>query len=389
MNQLLSKAHIDHTKLKSILNRIRVVELIKLSDPCYCPNLRESELELIEACGLTSQDIDEFAERTWKGRPEEKFKTVSEPFRLFLVWLMLYYLKQNDIPGFESTLIYHMVRQYRNLFKKNPYFKKPCDQGAFTLALDHLSKSHLFSREGSIPNAISYLSNKLARKYEQGIRNWDIDTISEFIIASRSRLNQSFRSLAKSYNKIIKTPGQPKTVSDEEPGDQVNLPIPNRREELSRYIASRICKDGYKDQQAIDDAKKLAKISASMATTLVRELSNRTTPANYSEDVSFILELFCNGISVSEICEFRSFIKRLNRLMRVKRTTKPVYFKKEVEDLTFALVKNSGCEEEYNPLTHQTQVRVSQFLGYYITTVLRKALLEIGRTPTPFNSQKS
>lgn len=388
MEQLLSIAHINDARLKSFLNRVPEEERLKLSKPCYYPNLGQFDLDLIHASGLTRQDIEDFGERTWKGRPEEKLKIVSDPFTLFLVWLMRYCLNQNDVSSFKSTLIYHMIRQYRSLYK-NKYFKTICNPDVFNFALGRLSKSHLFSRKGYIPGAISYLSNELARKYEQGIRNRDLDAISKFITESRSRLNQSFHTFANSYYKIIETPGQPGIPSTEEIDDQVNPPIPDRREELSRYVASQICGKGYVDQKAIDEAKKITKISDSMATALVHELSNGTTPFEYSEDVRLILELFSNGLSSTEICQFSSFIKHLNRLIRVKKTTKPVYFKKEVVDLTTALVKNSGRKQEFLSLTPQTRSRICQFLAYYITTVLRNTVLQLGRAPTHLNDLES
>jgi hypothetical protein len=380
MNQLLSTAHIDDARLKSILSRIQG-ELLKLSKNGYCPNLEKSKLDLIRASGLTKQDIDDFSERIWKGRPEERRRYPPDQFTLFLVWLMWYCLNQNDVPGFRSALIYHMVRQYRTLFRFK-YFKEFCNPDRFSSALDALGKSHLFSRKGSIPNAISYLSNALAKKYEQGIKDRDLNAISKFITESRSRLNQSLKTLANFYY-------EQRIASDEERDDHAGSFSLNTPDQLVSDITYQICGKGYIDQEAISEAKKITKISDSMATALVHELSNGTTPFEYSEDVRLILELFSNGLSSTEICQFRTFIKHLNRLIRVKKTTKPVYFKKEVVDLTTALVKNSGRKQEFLSLTPQTRSRICQFLAYYITTVLRNTVLQLGRAPTLLNGQES
>ena len=72
MEQLLSIAHINDTELKSILSRIQGEELLRLSEPCYYPNLIKFNLQLMHATGLTKQDIDDFVERTWRGRPKRK-----------------------------------------------------------------------------------------------------------------------------------------------------------------------------------------------------------------------------------------------------------------------------------------------------------------------------
>jgi len=371
MNQLLSISRINDTELKSILNRIQGEELLRLSRPWYYPNLGEFDLQLIHATGLTEQDIDDFVERIWKGRPEEKVKIVRDAS--FLVWLMWYCLTHNDVPGFKSTLIYHMIKQYRKLYKK--YFKTVCNPDVFIIALERLSKSHLFSGEGAVPGAISYLSDDLARKYEGGIKNQDLDTISDFISESRSRLNQSFHSFANLYYKIIETPGEREISFTEELGDQVNSPIPTLREELLQYVANQICMGGYKDQQAIDEAKKITKISGSMATALVDELSNGTTSTLYFDSVKCILTTLLDSPLLTPTPSRIDDI--VTRLMSIKRTTEPAYFKKEIQELTSAFVENSGRKQEFHSLTPQTQFRISKFLAYYIGRVFRNILLQL------------
>ncbi len=365
MQQLLSIAHINDTELKSILSRIQGEELLRLSEPCYYPKLGELDPQLIDATGLTKQNIDDFAERTWKGRPGEKFNIFRDAS--FLVWLMWYFLNQDDIPIFNSALICHMIRQYQKLYKK--YFRTGCDSNAFISALDRLSKSHLFFREGSIPSAISKLSNDLARKYEQGIKNWNLDAIAKFIGESRSRLNQSFRSFANLYYKIINAPGYG-IPSNEALDDQVNPYTLNRRDQFIYNVVSRICMEGDKDQQTIDEAKRITKISDSMATALVDELSNGTNPSLYSVSLQNILNLL--------LTQPQSRIEDITiQLMSIKRTTKPVYFKKEIQGLTSSLVKNSGRKQEFDSLTPQTQFRIAKYLAVYIAMVLRNTLSEM------------
>ena len=383
MEQLLSNAHIDDARLKSILSRIQGEQLLRLSEYGYRPNLREFDLDLLHASGLTRQDIDAFAERTWKGRREEKFKTVSDPFRLFLIWLMWYCLTQNDVPSFKSVLIYHLIRQYWKLFK-NIYFKNFCDPNVSTLALDRLSKSHLFSREESIPNAISYLSNELAREYQEGIKNRNLDEIAKFITDSRSRLNQSLKSFARSYYKINSILGQQGIASDEERDDHVSPFSLNTPDQLAYEVSNLICVKGYKDQQAIDEAKKITKISHSMATALVDELSNGTTSVRYFDHVHYILTLLTTLFLTPPFSDITDIV---TGLMSVKSTKKPIYFKKEIEDLTSALVENSGRKEKFASLTDQTQFFISKFVAYYVARVLKKTLLQLKQDSTHAKSQ--
>jgi hypothetical protein len=197
-------------------------------------------------------------------------------------------------------------------------------------------------------------------------------------------LNQSFRTFANSYYNIIKTPEQPGIPSDEEQGDQVIVFSPNTPDRLAYEVTNLICVKGYKYHQAIAEAKKITKISLSMATALVDELSNGTTSTRYFDHLQYILTLLLTNPALTR--PLSGIVDIVTRLMRIKRTTKPVCFKKEIQNLTSALVENSGHNQE--SLTHQTQFRISQFLAYYIAMVL-KNVGESGPIPPHSNSQIS
>jgi len=112
-----------------------------------------------------------------------------------------------------------------------------------------------------------------------------------------------------------------------------------------------------------------------MATALVDELSNGTTSTRYFDHLQYILTLLLTNPALTQTPSGIDDIA--TRLMRIKRTTKPAYFKKEIQDLTSVLVKNIGRQEEFQSLTPQTRFRISKFLAYYIARVLRNIFLQL------------
>ena len=93
MEQLLAKAKVNDSQLKSLLTRVVAKNLSALSEPCYYPKVKKNYYEFLKLTGLTEKDVREFAKRRWKGRKEAKFGTQSNAVANFYVFLMQYFLK--------------------------------------------------------------------------------------------------------------------------------------------------------------------------------------------------------------------------------------------------------------------------------------------------------
>lgn len=375
MNQLRSIAEINDGKLKIILDKIATEEIINIGTPCYFPSPYKYYPELLQACGLKKQDVEDFAERTWSGRPEGDRRALSERINLFSTWLMWYLLDKQDSNTFKSALIYHLLRQY-GMLGRHYFSPSPCNPDAFMYALETISKTHLFIKKGNIPGAIIHLSNELEKRFAAGIKNWSLNSISHFITESNRRLNQSLKSFSTAYYKYYKG-GKPFGTSLEQDGEEVIPPPLDRLELLTIDIARCICTQGQIDQKALNDAKKITEIKMSMAMQLVNELSNSARSGQYFDDVKFVLELFLKAVSVKGV-SVPGYVDFVGDLMRIKRTTKAVYFKKQVSELLVKLIKNIGIERDFKKYTKQTQFLVSAFLAHYIIMVLRNAFPDKG-----------
>lgn len=368
MRQLLSIAKINDAKLKTILDKIAREEIINLATPCYFPSSPKYYPELLQACGLKNTDVEDFVKRTWSGNPEASRRAATERITLFSIWLMCYLLNKQDTNTFKSALIYHLIRQY-GMLGRHYFSPSPCNPDAFMYALETISKTHLFNKKGNIPGAIVHLSNELEKRFAAGLKNWNLKNISRFITESNRRLNQSLKSFAKAYYKYEKG-GNPLGISPQQDGEEV-IPFPlDRLDLLTSGIAKLICQNGQIDQKALNDAKKITEIKMSMATQLVNELSNSARSAGYFDDVKFILEIFLKAVSVKRVSGPR-YIAFVGDLMRIKRTTRPVYFKKQVSELLCKLIKSIGLEGNFKKYTQQTQLFITGFLAFYIIMVLR------------------
>lgn len=368
METLYSIARVEEAKLKSLLRDVVGKEMSELSKPCYIPSHKAYYYELLQSCGLNEQNIKEFVSRFWKGRKEAKWNLWKDPVTLFSIWLMWYFLKNKDMINFKYALMYHMIRNYANIMKK--FMPAYCNEAAFKFTLDHLGKTHLFSREKTIANALLFLANALEQKYARDILAQDLDRISRFIGETRHRINQSVRSFAIAYHNNVKEKIGYKTPYEQpEERAETILPAIEKRELFINEVARRITTFGEIDEENLENARKITSTTRTLAEAIVNELS---TP-KYSESVRVILDLFLREIkSVADLCGTH-FYKIVRSLMAIKRTSKLLHFKQQVTNLLLQILRSIGFERKFKSFTSQTQFLTNLFLAYYITLFARKA----------------
>ena len=88
MKELLLKAKIKDSQLRSLIVRVVAKNLSSLSEPCYYPEMKKHYYEFLKLTGLTEKDVREFVKRRWKGRKEAKFLTTTDAIANFYVFLL-------------------------------------------------------------------------------------------------------------------------------------------------------------------------------------------------------------------------------------------------------------------------------------------------------------
>lgn len=365
MQIILQNTTFNNSKIKSYITKLTVNELDELSTPCYYPDWKRHYYELMSYTNLKEKDIKDFVKRFYSGTKAQDALLQSEVGSNLLVILMYHFLEMKDQQTYSTIMIYHMIRQYGNFIRR--VLPKYCKPEVFSYTLDHLNPTHLFSREKTISNAIFHLANEVRKRYTEAFIELNPEKISSFLYESRGRIAQSLRSFAEAYYFNEKEGlglGSEKDLENEEGVQSKETEKTNRIAEL---ISDKICIYKEIDYKALDQAKKLTKINISYTTLITNSLKN----TSLKNDIKFIVELFFKDLkSMDELCgkEFFNYVKKL---MSIKRTSRAVYFKQEINNLMIKIIKGTALEAKYNSLTSQTQFQINSFLSYYISIYTR------------------
>lgn len=370
MDQLLSKEDkINKVILRSTIVKIAATELTKLSEPCYYPEIHKHQYELFRITKIDEKELNEFTKRFWKGTKWASFLITNDKISMFLIFIMHIFLKDKDEKAFEYTLLLFMVRYYTNLMHRQIKF---CNPDVFKFALDNINKTHLFSREKTIPNAIMFLSRELGKKYKNSLIDLDKDKVGVFIQMSRTRMSQSIKSFATLYYKAseegtgIRSPYE----GNEDDTNSHNLETVAKIDRLIEEITKKITVYRVIDNKAVTDAKQLSKIKTSLAILI----SKTITDIKYADNIKSIYRMFLKDVkSVNAICG-KKYFTYVKNLMSIKRTNELIYFKQQVNVLLIKVLKEIKYEDTYNKLTSQSKFNINTYVAYYITMILRNSV---------------
>lgn len=369
MDKLLSKSKINKTRLKSTMLKAAGFSLSSLSEPCFKPKTKKHYFDFLRQCNLTEKDIKEFTKSQWKGRKEARFQLHNDPKTNFYIFLMWYFLQQKDQIGFRTTMLFFVIRHYRALLDKHIKF---CNEDIFRYVLDHMSKTHLFSREKTIGNALYYLSDEMIRRYKKSIEKGDIDQISKFIQECRHRISQSVKSFANAYYDAVKQGGKIKTQNDlpEDEENSFQYEDMAKSERAVEDVTKKITVYHEVDRIAQENSRKVTKVNSSISTLIVNKIGN----VKYTDNVRLILKLFIKDLNnIKQICG-NDYYKYVRKLMSLKRTSSQIYFKQQINILLMKILEDVKYKNKYEKLTNQTQFLINLFLAYYITMVFRNSI---------------
>lgn len=371
METLLQTINPDKNALKKYIISSAARELSALSEPCYYPKTKKFYFELLHLLKIKDKDVKDYIKRTYKGTKAQSWALWKDPGTNLLIFLMHYFLMENDIPAYKSTMVYYMIVQYSRLMHKQ---MKYCDPDAFKYTLDTLTRTHLFFREKTIPNSLFYLSDQMQNRFTAGIKSWDINDVISFIGIARHRISQSVKSFAENYyrNKqsgtSIKTQGE---LDDE--ANSYQYKVLQKGQKVIDDVTKKITAYKIIDRKAFDEAKQISKIKTSIATIV----ANGVTNEKHFNNIKIALQLFIKEAkTVGMICgdDFYPYVKRL---MAVKRTVAQLYFKAQINILLTDILKETGNWKMYEKYTSQTQFIINSFLAFYITIMLRRSLCNV------------
>jgi len=369
MKILLDKMRLDETKFKRLLASFVARNLSMLSEPCYRPDLKKHYYDFLKVSNLTEKDVREFTKRRWMGRKESKFLLQNEAESNYLIFLMYYFLKKRDQITYRNLMLFYMIRQYTNLIHRR---LKYCIDDTFKYALETLSKTHLFSREKTISNAIYFLSQAMLRRYTTAIKEDNIDQISKFIQGSRTSISQSLKSFLATYFRVAEE--GPKIRTDievsEEDEDGFKTQVVEKGTKAIDTIIRKITVYRVVDTKAKEEARKISKINTILADLITKGLND----TKYIDSIKIVLKLFVKSLDNADSLCGKKYYTNIRSLMALKRTVSKVYFKQQVNLLLVEVLKDKKFMFKYNKLTSQTQFLINLFLAYYLTMVFRNTI---------------
>lgn len=361
MEELLKKADIS-PQLRNFLLRVVSEESSNLTEPCYYPKLKAKYFQLLSRTGLTEEEIKTFIDKFYEGsKVRQTWFLERSPFTILLLLIAFYFTKKKDMVGYIAAWNFLVIMYYSNFLHKNLKF---CNKNIFSYTLDHLTKTHLFYRERTIPSALTFLARQLSRKYRREIKFPDPNDFSKLIRETRTRVAASLKSFLNSYFSYQKE-GVGYVTSDEE--DEMTSLISmstQRQKEFIRSVAEKISIYRHIDRKAIEDARKITRVSSSLAKDIAASLNN----PKYSRDLELILTLFFESSKQTRVVCSPIYFSHIRKLMAIKRTTKQVYFKKQILLLLDQVLKDIKFKQT---TTQQTKFMMNLYLAYYITMVFR------------------
>jgi hypothetical protein len=369
MKQLINKSNYNIRQLKALITGYTAKEFDALSEPCYYPRTKLAYHEILRSMKLTDKDAKEFVKRQYKGTKAEKWILWQDPATNLLIVIMHLFILHRDLAAFKTTVAYYMFFQYGRLMHKQLLY---CDENIFRYTIDTLTKTHLFVREKTIANSLYYLAAEVRKRYELDIQRWNVNGIIDFIGASRHRISQSVKSFVQNYYKVKEAGSSIKTIKDT-PDEEGNVYQQTSMDRGKSKIDEAIKKlTIYKvvDKRALNEAKKLSKIKASIAELIANEMVN----VEYADSVRMILNLYLKELkNANDLCG-SGYERYLRSLMAVKRSNAMVYFKQQVNLLLMKVLSNLKIEKQYLSYTSQTQFIINLFLASYITMIFRSTM---------------
>jgi len=368
MDQLLQKVKINDNAFKNYLVRIVARNLSAITEPCELLNLKKHYYEMLRMTGITEKDIKDFTKRRWAHRKSAPFKIILEPIANFYVFLIQYFLRKKNIVAYKYMVNFFVLRYYSNTIHKS--FPKYCNKDAFKYTLERIAKTHLFVREKTIGNSLMHISKDMIRHWTKGLAQNDNEAIYRFMVDTRTRIQQSVRSFAEAYYRTMEqgTGFQ----SDEKDDSQKSLKSLNvdSSQKVAEKFTKKIVVYRHVDRKAQEEARRLSKIKASIAT----QISTKLTNIKFSDNLNLIYKLYLKDIkSVNDICGKGYFIY-IKKKMSMRRTVEKIYLKQQINILVLRVIKEFNYQKQYNKLTKQTQYLINLYLAYYLTMLLRNSI---------------
>ena len=346
--------------------------LAGMAKDCFVPRVSILFKELM---ARTNTDEKMLLAHSKNRYPQYKFHLLHDPYTTLLILITEYFLTEKK-DEHAARMIFNLfaLRNYSNLlFRFLPKLTSGsygCNPNYWRAGLEALSHSHLFRSKQTIGNSILYLSQEVFSRYRMDIIKDRPEPIMKMIMLIRSRIFQSMRSFFGHYYKAKQQSDLVTSRDQDEVYDQKET-FEQKIKLFSDRVAKDICVYGKINEKAINESTQITKFNKKFAIRYVKTLQD--PQLSQQLDDIFIL-LFRGLVDFKQLCG-PQFIDHVKRLMSVKTSTKPVYFKKLVVNLHDEfIIPKLGLQNWFNSLSIQTKKVSRDFVAYYLALFIRSSI---------------
>ncbi len=363
----LESSPIDSRKLRNYIETAVGKEISLMAQDCYYPKISRLFKELMHRTDTSEKELRAYSKSRYTG-PQSKYKLLHDTHTTLLILITQHFMNEKkDMAGAMWTFHLFALRMYSNLMHR--FLPQGCIPEYYRAALERLSHSHLFRKKSTIGNSILYLSNATFKKHEKGMRNDDPEVIWKMIYSIRTRIAQSMKSFYSHYYQAKEDKERISSKSEEDLYGEKSL------DDKKRAFAQKVSKDmtiySKKDANAERKSRDITKFNRQLGHMYTEAVTN----PNYQEKIELIIGLMLRPIKDLNIVCGDSFLIHIKKLMAVKTSNKPVYFKKVLVELhDNHIIPSLGLNNWFNKISLQTKKQSRDFLAYYIALFVRAYL---------------
>jgi len=331
-------------------------ELNNLIDECYYPRVSSIFKDLLHTTKANEKELVKYSKVKFKN---PHWKLLHDSQTILLVLVAQEFTKNKDYAAALSTINLLSLRYYTNIMYK---FVRYCNSNYFRAAIDKLSHNHLFTTKKTVGSAVLYLASQVYTKYQKALLSDDPEQIVAMIYTLRGRINQSIRSFAQKYYEISESQEKTSITSEDMPEEQ-------SRDQKLKIVAGRIARDvtvyGKIDHPAEKEAQQITKFSKKLAIQFAQSLAE-PTHTNNLEMLTFQLLREVQKVDNTKI----EYLKITKKLMSVKVSKKPVFFKKTLMAIHNQIIIDLGYAQQFGKLSVQSKHISRSFLAYYVSLIV-------------------
>ena len=373
INDLLNIFNVHKKELDAFIsNQVKHVAL-EIDQACNYPNIAVPIENFYKKLRIDKymikEIIDLFILEVKKTKQIKNVLLASDDKTHFLILCMMFYIQKQDLSTALRCNLLLLAKHYGNLMKK---YLKVCDPNNFYKTLDHLSKTHLFVKYNkSILQGLLHLNRELYKKYKNYIKVYNPEKIFLFIYEGRHRVNQSCKSFTNKYIELIKS-GTSKSVDDQSDYIRDSIKEDEKLKIIYKATTNLITyKTIYK--QAIDITNLTTKLNKSIIQDIANELKN----CDYELIKEMYVYLLKDIPNISFLQDKNVLIKYTKKLMSVKVTKQPIYYKKIVLEIKdYILTTNIDLNKFYTKTTNMTRYNFNLSIAIYLTMHLHFTLID-------------